>query len=308
MPLVSVIIPTLNRPDFLRAALQSVLGQTVGDFEILVVDDGSTIDPRPVLAALDDGRIRYFRHDSNRGEAAARNTGIRNARGTYVAFLDDDDEWLPDKLRLQLDLFGQSPDAVACVYGGHVALQGLNGRELRRDVPTRRGGLFQELLERNVIGPPSTVMVRRQCLERVGLFDESIAFGVDYDMWIRIAREYRFEVVPGVVVVRYTIHPGQMSSDPFLITRGRADVKRKHGPWLRGGRAREARFYLWLGYEMSLLGHMGEARRAFLKALFFKPLQVRAGLYLVASLTGARNVERLRRLVRAILRVDPMEP
>lgn len=307
MPLVSVIIPTLNRPDFLRAALQSVLGQTVRDLEILVVDDASSIDPRPVLAALDDGRIRYFRHDSNRGEAAARNTGIRNARSTYVAFLDDDDEWLPDKLRLQLDSFGRSPDAVACVYGGHVALRGRDGRELAREVPTRRGDLSRALLERNVIGPPSTVMVTRQCLERVGLFDESIAFGVDYDMWIRIARDHHFEVVPEVLV-RYTVHPGQMSHDPFLIARGRADIKRKHAPSLRGGRRREARFYLSLGHQMSLLGHIGEARRAFLKALFFNPLQVRAGLYLVASLVGPRNIARLRRLVRTISRGDPVEP
>jgi glycosyltransferase involved in cell wall biosynthesis len=307
MPLVSVIIPTLNRPDFLRAALQSVLAQTVGDLEVLVVDDGSAIDPRPVLAALDDGRIRYFRHDANRGEAAARNTGIRNARGAYVAFLDDDDEWLPDKLHLQLDLFGRSPDAVACVYGGHVALRGRDGRELAREIPTRRGDLSGELRERNVIGPPSTVMVTRRCLERVGLFDESIAYGVDYDMWIRIARDHHFEVV-SEVIVRYTVHPGQISHDPFLIARGRADIKRKHAPWLRRGRGREARFYFSLGYQMSLLGHMGEARRAFLKALFFNPLQVRAGLYLVASLTGSRNLARLRRLVRMILKGDPVEP
>src|SRR6185436_1915261 len=99
MPLVSVIIPTLNRPVFLQAALRSVLCQTSKDFEVLVVDDGSTIDVFPILKGLDDGRIRYFRHESNRGEAAARNTGIRNARGAYVAFLDDDDEWLPEKLR-----------------------------------------------------------------------------------------------------------------------------------------------------------------------------------------------------------------
>ena len=95
MPLVSVIVPTFQRPEFLQAALGSVLRQTVKDFEVLVVDDGSAMDLAPLVNALDDGRIRYLRHESNRGEAAARNTGIRGARGDYLAFLDDDDEWFP---------------------------------------------------------------------------------------------------------------------------------------------------------------------------------------------------------------------
>src|SRR6266481_5515722 len=141
MPLVSVIIPTFDRPKFLEAALRSVLRQTVTDFEVLVIDDGSATDVLPLLDALHDGRIRYFRHESNRGEAAARNTGIINARGAYLAFLDDDDEWLPEKLRLQLELFSRRPDTVGCVYGGHEALRARDGRVVSRQIPTKRGDL-----------------------------------------------------------------------------------------------------------------------------------------------------------------------
>jgi glycosyltransferase involved in cell wall biosynthesis len=304
VPLVSVIIPTLDRPEFLRAALRSVLSQTVADFEVLVIDDGSVMNLLPVLDEFADGRIRYFRHESRRGEAAARNTGIRSARGPYLALLDDDDEWLPEKLRLQLELFSRCPENVGCVYGGHVTIRARDGQELASEVPTRRGDLSSALMEGNIIGPPSTIMLRRECLERVGLFDEAIAYGVDYDLWIRIAQEYHFDFVPAIVA-RYTIHPSQMSNDPFIVARGRADIERKYAPRLRRDRRREGRFYFGLGQQMSVLGHAGQARRAFVKALLFNPLQVRAYVYLAASLSGPRGVSRLLRLLGRVRRRDP---
>src|SRR5215470_17496504 len=138
MTSVSVIVPTFDRPDFLRAAVRSVLNQTFSKLEVVVVDDASIIDLAPILDAFHDDRIRYFRHSSNRGEAAARNTGILNARGDYLAFLDDDDEWRPDKLQLQLDLFTRSPREVGCVYGGYVAVRAADGRELFRQFPSKR--------------------------------------------------------------------------------------------------------------------------------------------------------------------------
>ena len=254
-----MIIPTLDRPEYLAAAVSSVLRQSAQNFEVLVIDDGSAANLRPVLEALDDGRIRYFRHDSNRGEAAARNTGIVNARGAYLAFLDDDDEWLPEKLRLQLELFSQCPDTVGCVYGGHEAIRARDGQMLLRQIPAKRGDLSRELLQDNVVGPPSTVMLTRACLDQTGLFDASIAFAVNYDLWIRIAQKYHFDFVPDIVA-RYTIHPRQMSSDPFIIARGHDDIQRKYGPRLQRDRGRDSRFYFSLGRNMALLGHGG--RRA----------------------------------------------
>ena len=306
MPLVSVIVPTFQRPDFLRAALRSVQRQTVNDFELLVVDDGSAIALAPVVNALDDGRIRYLRHESNRGEAAARNTAIRNARGQYLAFLDDDDEWLPEKLRLQLELFGRSPNTVGCVYGGFVAVRARDGHVLRHEIPTRRGDLSGELLLRNIVGAPSTVMVRRDCLDRVGLFDEGIAFGVDYDLWIRLAQRYRFDFVPEVIA-RYTIHPGQLTNNPFIIVQGHHDLLRKYGSRLRRDRWRDGRFYFRVGRSMSLHGHVTEARRALVKALRNDPLQLRAYVYLALSLGGPACAARCRGLLARIRGRDPAD-
>ena len=291
-----MIIPTVDRPEFLGAALRSVLSQTVGDFEVLVIDDGSTTDLLPLLQKFGDDRIRYFRHESRRGEAAARNLGIRRARGAYLAFLDDDDEWLPEKLRLQLALFSGCPDTVGCVYGGHVTIRARDGQELAREVPAKRGDLSNDLLDRNILGPPSTVMLKRECLERVGLFDESIAFGVDYDLWLRIAQEYHFDFVPDIVA-RYTIHPGQMSNDPFVIARGRADIQRKYAPRLQRSRERDGRFYFSLGRHLASLGYPRQARGAFLKSLRLDPLRLRVYIFLALSLASPRSFSILRRLL-----------
>ena len=302
-----MIIPTLDRPEYLAAAVRSVLRQSAQNFEVLVIDDGSAANLRPVLEELDDGRIRYFRHDSNRGEAAARNTGIVNARGAYLAFLDDDDEWLPEKLRLQLELFSQCPDIVGCVYGGHEAIRARDGQMLSRQIPAKRGDLSRELLQTNVVGPPSTVMLTRACLDQTGLFDESIAFGVDYDLWIRVAKEHHFDYVPDIVA-RYAIHERQMSQDPFIVAKGHADLIRKYGARLQRDRGRDSRFYLSLGRNMASLGHRGEARRAFLKSLSLDPLRLRAYIYLALSLVGPRNFSILRRLLSRLRGVDPVDP
>jgi glycosyltransferase involved in cell wall biosynthesis len=305
-PLVSVIIPTLDRPEYLAAAVNSVLRQRAQDFEVLVVDDGSTADLRPVLEALDDGRIRYFRHESNRGEAAARNTGIVNARGAYLAFLDDDDEWLPDKLRLQLELFSRCPDTVGCVYGGHEAFRARDGQVVSRQIPTKRGDLSRELLQANVLGPPSTVVLTRACLDRVGPFDEAIGFGVDYDLWIRVAQIYHFDFVPDIVT-RYTVHRGQMSSDPFVIAKGHADLLRKYASRLRWGRRRKGMIHYAIGRQLCLHGNAAEARKAFLKALRFDPLQVRAYVYLVVSLGGPTSASKLWTLLRKVRGIHPAD-
>jgi glycosyltransferase involved in cell wall biosynthesis len=297
VPLVSVIIPTLDRPEFLQAALRSVLRQTIADFELLVVDDGSAIDLVPFLDALDDGRIRYFRHESTRGEAAARNTGLLNARGAYLAFLDDDDQWLPDKLHQQLELFRRTSDRVGVVYGGYVMVRADDDRALSYRFPTERGDLSRELLRRNIPGNiPSTTMLRRECIERVGLYDEDIAYGADYDLSIRIAQEYHYEFVPDIVA-RYTVHEGQMSSDAFCIARGHGDLQRKYGARYQLDRPAQAWIHFNVGRQRCLRGHPAKGRQALLKAIRLHPLAARPYVYLALSLGGPRSVRRFRALM-----------
>src|SRR5712692_9764325 len=127
MPKASVITPTYNRADFLRVAIASVLNQTFQDLEIIVVDDASSDRTAEVVRRFTDELIKYIRHDINKGGSAARNTGIKNSTGAYVAFLDDDDEWLPEKLGMQVDLLENSPAEVGGVYTSYMVIDRASG-------------------------------------------------------------------------------------------------------------------------------------------------------------------------------------
>lgn len=197
MPEVSVIIPTHNRGDFLAESIQSVLQQTFTDIELLVVDDGSIDQPLSVVARFDgDVRFRYL-HQENRGDAAARNTGVKNTSGRYLAFLDSDDLWLPDKLRRQVAVLREHSE-ISVVHSAIVLqwmdeqLQEVSRRTVRRPAFQEKT-LYEELLYENVItGSASSVIVRRRSLDQVGLFDEALSRRSDRDLWRRLAERHGF--------------------------------------------------------------------------------------------------------------------
>jgi GalNAc5-diNAcBac-PP-undecaprenol beta-1,3-glucosyltransferase len=188
-PTVSVVIATYNRAGMVGTAIRSVLEQTRPDLELIVVDDCSPDDTRQIVAAIDDPRIRYLRHPHNRGLPAGRNTGIRRARGEFVAFLDDDDTWRPTKLERQLEA-AQSADAVLCA----AVIEGGGVKTFDRTQVTaarlRRGNLFD----------PSSLLVRRSLIADVG-FDESLRFGEDWDAFIRIAERGAIAYLPEPLLV-----------------------------------------------------------------------------------------------------------
>src|SRR5262245_11345247 len=190
MPKISVIIPTHDRAHFLPGAIFSVLNQTFQDFEIIVVDDASNDNTSEVVAAFNDERIRFLQHETNKGGSAARNTGILNSQCDYIAFLDDDDEWLPDKLAKQMDVLLRSPPEVGCVYTGYVMVDGTTGRVIDQRTPAKKGNLANDLLRSNYVGGTSSALLKRDCLKKVGLFDENLPRSQDYDLWIRIANEF----------------------------------------------------------------------------------------------------------------------
>ncbi len=189
MPTVSVIIPTYQRAGFVGQAIDSVLAQTYTDYEIIVVDDGSTDNTRDVLTGYGD-RLRVI-YQENRGAGAARNTGIRAAQGRYIAFLDDDDLWFPHKLERQIPILDANPEAAL----GFTDLVGfdVNGiRETRysEHYPPLIDGGATALFRYNFIGG-ATVCARRRCLEEIGLFDETL-LATDYDLWLRMIEHWPF--------------------------------------------------------------------------------------------------------------------
>ncbi len=203
-PSVSVVIATYNYGHFLAGALDSALGQTFGDFEVIVVDDGSTDDTSAVVQPyLRDQRVRYER-TNHLGQPGAKNVGIRLARAPLIAFLDADDVWLPAKLERQVPLF-QVDQRVGVVYSRRLLIDE-EGWELEYAQPTLcRGLILPQILLANFVCFSSCV-VRRDVFDQLGFFDERLALAIDYDLWLRVAPHYRFDYVDEPLVRYRTGH------------------------------------------------------------------------------------------------------
>jgi len=212
MKRVSIIIPAYNAASFIGDSVRSALTQTYPNKEIVVVDDGSTDDTRAILEEyIKSGQIKYF-YQENKGPAAARNLGIKNSSGEFIAFLDADDVWLPEKLKKQIDLF-KNPK-VGLVYSD-MEFFGDKFPFKKYSEMTKgfyRGEAMRELIKRNFI-PISSVVLRREVFEMAGYFNEDFKrfpIGEDYELWLRVARVFEVDFIPEAFV-RYRIHAGQMS-------------------------------------------------------------------------------------------------
>jgi glycosyltransferase involved in cell wall biosynthesis len=198
-PVVSVVIPTYNRVLMLDRAIQSVLNQTLKNIELIVVDDASKDNSWKFLKSnYSDSRMVLIQHDRNLGGAAARNTGIRNARGEYIAFLDSDDEWLPEKLEVQLSCI-QSDPTLGAVYCKHVAVDYKGKSYAAASKHYYRGWVRDKLVRGWCPVSSSLFLVRKQCFQKVGLFDESLPSYQDYDFWLRLSPQFRFDYVPEIL-------------------------------------------------------------------------------------------------------------
>ena len=208
---VSVVMATYNYAHFIGEAIQSVQAQTWQEWELIVVDDGSSDGTeRVVRQFLTDHRIRYVRQE-NQGQSAAENTGVRLARCTWVAFLDADDRWEPTKLEQQLQLAAGKP-GVSVIYADK-RLMGPDGVP-RDTVPStmHRGSILREIYLQNPV-PFSSAMVKREVLLDVGLFDPTLRHAGDYDLWLKVAeRGYEFDYVPSQLLLYRTGHPNLTSN------------------------------------------------------------------------------------------------
>jgi glycosyltransferase involved in cell wall biosynthesis len=223
MPEVSVVIPSYNSSRFLGQALDSVLAQTFRDYEVIVVDDGSSDDTSEVLRRYANA-VRSL-HQPNQGVAVARNNGIVASAGRYVALLDADDTWLPSKLALQLDALRARPGSRACTTEHQLVDVDLH--EIG-DVKPRRSGISLEtlLLEGNVLGCPSSMLCERELLLSTGGFDPDQSQCADWDMWLRLLRVADVVKLPEPLV-NYRWHGSNMSSRPELLERDSVRVLQK---------------------------------------------------------------------------------
>lgn len=211
---VSVVIPTHNRVDLLPRAIRSVQNQTFKDFEIIIVSDGSTDGTDELMENLSqkDSRINYISYYPGHNGNYARNTGIKAAKGEYIAFLDDDDEWLPTKLEVQLKMM-ESDNKIGLVYTGTHSVYADDGIEYD-SFPKFHGDMSKQVLYNNFAGSTTTVMLRRSILDKTGLFDEELPAMQDYDLWIRICQIAKVGVISEPMVNYYNYNnSGQISAN-----------------------------------------------------------------------------------------------
>ena len=272
MPVVSAIITTFNRERFLGAAIESVLSQTYRDFELLVLDNSSSDGTAALVGRWRDPRIRYVRHAPLR-IAAARNLGVREARGEFVAFLDDDDEWLPRKLERQVGVFRAAPAGVGLVYAGFTQIDE-RGVAFGTHRPALRGRVLTALLgQRDAFtGSASNPMMRATALQALGGFNEALTTSEDWELYLRLAERFEVEYVPEVLVYIRTHRESRL-----------------------GDRIDDAR-----NVEEIVLGRYGSRMSARLRSLYLRKIGGKL------CRTGALREGRAR--IRQAISIDPLNP
>ena len=280
-PTVSVVIATYNRAHLIARAIGSVLDQTYTDFEVIVVDDASTDDTEQVVKEFRDSRVLYARHHENKGGGSARNTGIGLAQGEYVAFLDSDDEWLPNKLRHQVEVLGAMDDSVGLLYSGFV-----------RVYPDGHVREAREPTEGSCVGIPSRWLVKSAALDAVGGFDESMPALQDTEISLRLRNECRLAYDP-TIVTRYYVSKDSVcrNAGNILLAAGRLIEERG-----REITRDELAFLHFLhGKACMMVGEVAEAKASMLQAVLLRPFRLRQFAALLAALLGRRTYLWLRR-------------
>jgi glycosyltransferase involved in cell wall biosynthesis len=275
---VTAAITTYNRAAYLDGALESIYAQTFTDYEVLVVDDGSTDDTADVLARHGD-RIRVVRQE-NLGRSGARNTAVREARTPYISFLDSDDRWLPDKLARQVPVL--EGDARVGMVHGHVevidedehALAEETARHRRLFAEAHRNGASYAGYAFDCRCFSSALTARVDAVRAVGLYDPALLLD-DYDLYLRLALEWKIVFLDGPPVARYRHWPGQMTT--YELTQGQIQTAEKHlalidaKPDVPDAQLARRNFLLMLARSHAVLGRQKESRRDLVRALRLDP-------------------------------------
>jgi len=306
-PAVSVVVPTYNAQSFIVETLRSVLDQTMGDLELIVVDDGSSDDTVALVGAIGDPRIRLV-PQANAGRCVARNRGLDLARAPLVCFLDHDDVWHPQKLAAQLQVLEREPDTALVHTDYRMWYAGLDGRfpdatELLPTTPdpaideTVSGWAYHHLLVDSFI-LTSTAIMRTQAVREVGAFDPALPYSEDWDLWFRLSRRWPFTKLKGHYAL-YRQLPSQGSRvyrqvdyrmrllEQAVATWGYASPNgQTHGE--TAVRRQFARFHAGYGLECLLAGDRQRGRQSLWKAWRLDPRRLRYLAYLAAGQFGWR--------------------
>ena len=284
--LVTAVITTHKRePAVVERALKSILAQTHTNMEVIVVDDSPADFPlREAVGRMVKGYgVTYIPHEKCQGACVARNTGLAHANGDFIAFLDDDDEWKPEKIELQLAAF--TDDDIALVYCNHEVLDETTGTRTAQSHLCRKGRVYGELIVDNFIGSTSFPLLRTSALREIGGFDPLMLSAQDYDVWLRLSEKFTVSHVEEPLVI-YHVHAGEQISKSFKKKIGGMErINEKNAAYLR--KNRRARWFrnLKLVPMYAGDGQLGKALKIWWRMAFTCPGQVKENLrYLVRAL------------------------
>jgi glycosyltransferase involved in cell wall biosynthesis len=280
--LVSVIIPTYNRADTLSRAIESVLNQTYSNLELIIVDDGSSDNATELLSKEKnkDKRIKYIRFSENKGVAAARNAGIKESRGDYIAFLDSDDQWLPDKLKLSLEVFKNNSDLnIGLVYTNGWKFE--NGQKSSVfKTPKLSGNVYgnkqrkKNIFPTKVVSPwPSFWMLPKDVVSKVGFFDEAMRNWEDVDFFVRVAKKFDIYFLNSFLSIKHH-QDHSLGKLTVRAMRCKEHFWEKHNKWLSNDNWSVYRFTWRMGKDWLALGNKKLARKYFWKTLEEKPYKI----------------------------------
>ena len=284
-PRVSVILPTYNRAPTLPRAIGSVLAQTFGDLELIVVDDGSTDSTADLVSGIGDPRIVYSRRERPSGVSAARNAGVALARGELIAFQDSDDEWLLDKLARQVELLDRLGREYALVGG--TALRYIGGPLISVRWPLAGDGpdVDREAFLNGLVAYVQSALFRRSCLESVGGFDEAMSRSEDWELCLRLMATHRLAGIADPVMISYEM-PGSLTSQNDLKRVALRHLLAKHSELLAKHPAAHANVLFETAKADFYCGATADGRRVTLRAALLQPSRMGAWLLLLASLLG----------------------
>lgn len=296
--LISVVITTYRRPPkMVKRAIESVINQTYRNLEIIIVDDSpDDFTERKVVEKMilsikeKDKRVRYIKHNENKGACTARNTGIKNSHGNFIAFLDDDDEWLPAKIEKQLKLF-KDPE-VGLVYCRSFTINELHRVKRVRKAKFYKGYVFDQLFRTNFIGSTSFPLIKKDCFQHCGMFDTRLKSCQDFELWLRITKKYKVDYVDEPLV-NYYIHGNErISFNPLNRIQGITSINTKYKDYLKRHPYLKSKRLMSLVPLYLQIGEKNKAIRIYYEAVKLAPLNLKNSLkYLLCFLLLLVNLK-----------------
>lgn len=266
-PLVSVILPTYNRACLINRSIKSVLNQTYTNIELIIVDDASDDNTEEVVKAFNDNRIVYIQHIKNTGGAGARNSGIKKSQGKYIAFQDDDDEWINQKLEKQMNVMLSSSSRVGVVYSSFKRIKNHTFSIIPgNQVLDKEGNILHQLLDDNFV-TTQVSLVKKECFLTAGLFDENLPRLQDWDLWIRIAKHYEFSFIEEPLVNVYHTGDSITTNDKAWIKAQKIILEKYYDDFLHAGNDVAAKQVFRLGRYLHRVGLKKESQMYILQAL-----------------------------------------